>query len=99
MSGHFSPSCSHLGVTVSQGDTAVHLDLYQVPLDSWHSELSQYMERLAAAMANALHTDDPQANQLNIPVCNVKIFFSIISVLCSGDGLLEAVAAGCGSAS
>ena len=75
MSGHFSPSCSHLGVTVSQGDTAVHLDLYQVPLDSWHSELSQYMERLAAAMANALHTDDPQTNQLNIPVCNVKIFF------------------------
>ena len=76
----------------------MHLDLYQVPLDLWHSELRQYMERLAAATANALHTD----NQLNVQVCNVEIFFSscdFVSVLCSGDGLLEAVAAGCGSAS
>ena len=61
-------------MTVSQGDSAVHLDLYQVPLDSWHSELAQYMERLAAATPNALHTD----NQFNVQVCNVEIFFLVM---------------------
>lgn len=62
MCGQFSPSCSHLGVTVSQGESGVHLDLYIIPLDSWHTELNQYMDRLAAAMATVAPTEDTQIN-------------------------------------
>ena len=52
-------------MTVSQGDSGIHLNLYQVPLDSWNTELSQYMDRLAAAMANA---DDGQTDQVDVQV-------------------------------
>ncbi len=90
---------------MAQGEAAVHLDLYQVPLDSWHSELSQYMDRLAAAVANALHTDDPQTNQVNVQVCTVHSYYvkkfsmsDFVSIY-SGDGLLEAFTAGYDSTS
>ena len=53
---------------MSQGESGVHLDLYLVPLDSWHTELSQYMDRLAVALANAAATEDGQPMQVNVQV-------------------------------
>ena len=60
-------------MTVSQGESGVRLDLYQVPLESWHTELSQYMDRLAAAMANAAATEDGQPSQVNVQVYNIYL--------------------------
>ncbi len=73
MSGQFSLSCSHLGVTVSQGESGVHLDIYLVPLDSWYTELNQYMDRLAAAMANAAATENVRPSQINIQVHKITL--------------------------
>lgn len=49
----FSPSCSHLGLTVSHHDSGTQLEFHKLPLSSWHTELNQYLEKIVATASAA----------------------------------------------
>ena len=50
MAGQLSPTASHIGITVSHQDSGIQLDFHKLPLDSWHTQLNQYLEKLADAV-------------------------------------------------
>ena len=62
MVGQFSPTVSHIGITVWQTESGVQLELHKLPLDSWHTQLNQYLDKLAATQSTADDGGEGQAN-------------------------------------
>ena len=74
VAGQLSPTCSHIGVTVSHPESGVHLQFHQLPVDSWHTELTQYMDKLAAAIATAAEGGQPNQLNVQVPTGNLSNF-------------------------
>lgn len=62
VSGHFSPSASHLGVTVSHADSGMQLEFHKLPLGSWHTQLNQYLDKIEAVKSAGEEGEGSQAN-------------------------------------
>lgn len=62
----FSPTASHIGITVSHEDSGSQLEFHKLPLDSWHSQLNQYLEKLVAAKSAAEEGGESQPNVADV---------------------------------
>ena len=62
MIGQFSPTASHIGITVWRTESGVQLELHKLPLDSWRTQLNQYLDKLAAAKSAANDGGESQAD-------------------------------------
>lgn len=60
--GQFSPTASHIGITVWKTESGVQLELHKLPLDSWHTQLNQYLDKLAATKSPANDGGESRAN-------------------------------------
>lgn len=62
MAGRFSPTASHIGITLLHAESGVQLEFHKLPLDSWHAQLHQYLDKLAAAKSVASDGGESQVN-------------------------------------
>ena len=76
MAGQFSPTASHIGVTMSHPDSGNQLDFHKLPLDSWHTQLSQYLKKLEEA---AMLSEEGEGNKTTTPEVEMATYF----ILCT----------------